>query len=328
MEEKHKNVLLLAMLILFGYWSFLLLRPFIGFLLLGVILAFLFYPLYRKFSKDFGDTGAAVLSVIIVVLLIIIPSFWLAANLVGQANNAYQMVVDRGMSASSIFGTLQDWTSFDITPYLEDAVQTGKDAVTAAIPGLISSTSNFIIGILLFFFVFYYSLKDGREWYLHASNALPIKRSYKRRLQSDLESMTRSLFYGQILTAALIGVGCGIIFFAFGVPNAVFWGFVMMVLAFLPLLGAPIVYAPAGIILMLQDKWVQGIGIIIMCTLIIFLIEYIIRPKFVSKTSQLHPLIVIIGALGGIYILGFVGFLVGPLILGIFVTLLGFDYGE
>lgn len=327
MEDKYKTIVLAILLLLFAYWSYLLLSPFLSYLILGTLLAFLFQPLHEKLSKRIGETSAAIVSILLVILIIILPSLWITATLVTQATNAYDLALTRGLDATVLFDRLQAATSFDISGPYTTMLEAGKGAAAAAIPKVLTVTSNVLIGMVVFFFVFYYGLKDGREWYVAASNALPIRKNYKHKLQHEIESMTKALFYGQILTAVLIGIGTGIIFGLFGIPNAVFWGFLMMILALLPLLGAPIVYIPAGIILMVNGRWIAGICVIVLCTLIIFLIEYVIRPKFVSRTSQIHPLVVIIGALGGIYLLGFVGFLIGPLILGIFLTLLSFDYG-
>lgn len=326
MEERYRTILFIILLVIFGYWSFLLLHPFMTYLVLGIILAFLVYPVYWWLSKGIGEGLAAFFSILLVLIVIIIPSIWLAMSLVAQGTNAYHLVVSKGLTGSAIFDTLQAWTAFDITPYYTAALNTGKDFAAKALPHIITGTSSFFIGLVIFFFVFYYGLKDGKEWYAHMNNALPLKNAQKNRLQQDIKSMTRSLFYGQMLTAALIGIGCGAVFWYFGIPNAVLWGFIMMLLAFLPFLGAPIVYLPAAIILALQSRWIPALGILLLCTIIIFIVEYIVRPKFVSKTGQIHPVIVIAGALGGIYLLGFVGFLIGPLILGIFTTLLSFDY--
>jgi predicted PurR-regulated permease PerM len=328
MEDKYKTIVLVILLLLFAYWSYLLLSPFLSYLILGVLLAFLFRPMHERLTKHMGETPAAILSILLVLLIIILPSVWITATLVTQATSAYQLAIDQGFGATAALQSVQSWVGFDITSQYAAMLEASKGAAAAAIPKVLTVTSNVLIGMVVFFFVFYYGLKDGRDWYMAASNALPIRKNYKRKLQHEIESMTKALFYGQILTALLIGIGTGVIFVLFNISNAVFWGFLMMILALLPLLGAPIVYIPAGIILMMNGRWIAGIGVIVLCTLVIFFIEYIVRPKFVSRTSQIHPLVVIIGALGGIYLLGFVGFLIGPLILGIFLTLLSFDYGS
>ena len=77
---------------------------------------------------------------------------------------------------------------------------------------------------------------------------------------------------------------------------------------------------------MLNGRWVAGISIIALCSIVVVVVDNIVRPKFVSNTAQIHPLTVIIGAIGGIAFMGFVGFVMGPLILNIFMTLVTFDY--
>lgn len=322
MEEKHRILVMFSILLFFAYLSYLLIAPFLTYILLGLILAMLFHPFYRRSSRIIGEAPAAVLSIIVMVLLVVIPSLIVGVELVQQARNAYGLLVDSGfdlvIAASYIPGVeVQDL----------EALIPAKSEVAAALPSILSTTSAVIIGVLLFFFTMYYALKDGKEWYSSVSNILPIKRAYKRRLKEEIEQMTRVLFYGQIFTSVLIGIGCGAVLWHFGIPNPVFWGFLVVIFAFLPVLGAPVVFLPAGIWLLFKEQWMAGIAVIALCTLVVFIVEYIIRPKVISKASQIHPLTVILGALGGIYLLGFVGFLIGPLVLGIFVTLMGLDYG-
>jgi predicted PurR-regulated permease PerM len=327
MEDKLKTVALFVLLLIFAYLSYLLISPFFSAILLGVIFAFLSFPLYVRLSKKTNLTLAAVITLVLLLLVIILPSIWLTASLLTQASNAYQLVQSHGINSTAIFDRIQTWTSFDVTEPYNAAVEAGKGAAAAAIPGVITSTSNIIVGFIIFLFVFYYALKDGRDWFRGLGAALPIHRKYRKQLQDDVESMTKALFYGQVLTAVLIGILCGAILAILGVPNAIFWGFVMVIFSFLPILGAPIVYIPAGIILMLNGNWVSGILIIVLCAAIQLTIDYVVRPKFIGKQAEIHPLIVIIGALGGIMVFGFIGFLIGPLILGLFVRLLTFDYG-
>jgi predicted PurR-regulated permease PerM len=322
MEEKHRLFIMFFILVIFGYLSYLLIAPFITYILLGLILAVLFYPFYKRTSRFIGEAPAAVLSIIVMVLLVVIPSIIVGFELVEQARNAYGLMIESGLDLATAVSYVPGVEVADI-----EALIPAKSKVAAALPSLISMTGAVVIGVLLFFFTMYYALKDGKEWYSAVSNILPIKRDYKHRLKEDIEQMTRVLFYGQILTSVLIGLGCGAVLWYFGIPNPVFWGFLIVIFAFLPVLGAPIVYLPMGIWLMVKGLWVPGAAVIALCTLIVFIVEYIIRPKVISKASQIHPLTVILGALGGIYLLGFVGFLIGPLVLGIFVTLMSFDYG-
>lgn len=320
MEEKLKLVILGLLLLGLGYMSYKIVFPFFAYIILGLLLAFLFFPLYSMAKRDTNETFAAILSIVTVLLLIILPSVWVTTNLITQATSAYQTVNERGITITLIASYIPGVEAEDIL-----GVIPSTDTLVAKIPDLITGTGEFFLGLVILFIVMYYALKEGDAWYATAIRALPIKQHQKHRLRDEIKDMTKALFYGQVLTALLIGVLCGVVFWMFGLPDPVFWGFVMMLFAFLPLLGAPIVYIPAGIILIINDAVLEGIGVIALCTLVIFFAEYIVRPKFVSSSTELHPLTVIIGAIGGIYALGFVGFLIGPLILGIFITVLSFE---
>jgi predicted PurR-regulated permease PerM len=320
--EERSRLPLTVVLLLFAILCYVLLKPFLTYLLLGIILAFLTYPAYAWLAKRMRPAYAAGISTLVSVLLVIIPLTWLTRELLIQASDAYRLASEHGVTGSVVFDTLQSLTTFDVTASYNTALAAGQETIAKAIPTLITSTGNIVVGMILFFFVYYYALIEGKAWFAGASNALPFNKAVKHRLQSEIAAMTKGLFYGQVLTAVLIGIGCGLVFLLLGVDNAVLWGFLMMLLAFLPLLGAPFVYIPAGILVGLGGSWGLGILLIVLCTCIVVFVEYIVRPKFVSSTSAMHPLTVIIGALGGIYLLGFIGFLAGPLVIGIFLSLL------
>jgi predicted PurR-regulated permease PerM len=329
MEDKHKAVALFILLLIFAYLSYRILEPFLNFIVFGILFAFLFYPVYKWLTERMNSTGSALLVLLCVLLVIIIPSIWLTASLITQAGNAYEAAQAQGIqfNGTGIASRLQMWIGLDLHEPIISAFSSAKEWLTRAIPGIISSTGAFLLGLFILFFVMYYALKEGATWYQNAGGIMPIRKKYKERLIHDVELMTKALFYGQVLTAVLIGVLCGIIFVLFGIPNAIFWGFVMIIFSFLPILGAPVVYIPAGIILMFNGGWIGGILLILLCAIAQFVVDYYVRPKIIGKQAEIHPLIVIIGALGGVIVFGFVGFLVGPLILGLFLRLLTFDYG-
>jgi predicted PurR-regulated permease PerM len=328
MDTKHKTIGLFLLVILFGYWSFKILSPFLNFFLLGLIIAFLFYPLYKKLAKESTQTIGAALVLIIIFLIVVIPSIWLTTTLIVQATNAYQGLQAQGieLTTTSLANKINSMVAIDIGGMLTNLFAHIRDASALSIPSFLSRAGEFFIGIVIFFFVVYYALKEGKDWYAKGMQSIPLRKENKQQLGQEIEQATKALFYGQALTAILIGILCGLLFWLFGIPNAVFWGFIMMIFGFLPLLGAPMIYVPAGIILIMRSHWIAGLSLIALCSVVIFLVDYVIRPKFVSNQAAIHPLTVIVGALGGIYLLGFLGFLIGPLILKIFLTLISFEY--
>jgi predicted PurR-regulated permease PerM len=89
----------------------------------------------------------------------------------------------------------------------------------------------------------------------------------------------------------------------------------------LPVIGASVVFIPAGIILIVQGKFWLGIGYLIYNVLYSSIIEYVIKPRLIGKRMQMNSFFVFIGIIGGIKLFGMIGIVYGPLIITIFLTL-------
>ena len=323
-----REIALYAFLILFGWLSYLVLEPFLEYIILALLFAFLFHPIYRLLDKLLWSWLAASIVLIIVLLCIVIPSVYLAGTLIQQTTSAYQAVQASGISIfdeSSIADTILHWTGLDVHEQVVELFGQGREAIKAAIPGIIASTGAFFLGLFLFFFVLYFALQDGPAWFRSAFNAFPFKDKHKEEIAEKLRRQANALLYGQILTSVLVGTIVGYLFWLFSVPNYIFWAFVATILGIIPVMGAFLVYIPGGIYLMWEGLWFNGIMVVVLSTVLHLVIDNILRPKLVSQASEIHPAIVILGALGGIAMMGMVGFLVGPLILSFFVTMLEID---
>lgn len=329
MEGRIQLVALYALLVAFGVLSYMLLAPFFGYLVMGLLFAFLFRPMYKVLEKAFLPGFAAAIVILTILVAIILPSIWFSVQLVGQATNAYRTVQDLGIDVadeSSVVAYLNSLVAVDIQVQLKAIFQAGRETINESIPGLLTGAGMFILGLFLMFLVMYYALKDGEAWMDTVLRALPLRQAHRNKLGEQIALETRALMYGQLVTVILVGMLGGIAFFVAGIPNAVFWAFVMVVLGLIPVLGAPVVYVPGGLWLLSQGRWLAGSIVIGACFGGQALIENVLRPKMVSSAAQVHPVTVILGAIGGIAVFGFVGFVLGPLILSIFFTLLSVDY--
>jgi predicted PurR-regulated permease PerM len=110
----------------------------------------------------------------------------------------------------------------------------------------------------------------------------------------------------------------------FGVSNWLFWGAIMIIMAFLPVLGTPVVWVPAAVGLILDGETARGIGLLIFGSTVVMNIDNFLRPRLMSGRTKVHPVLILIGVLGGLKIFGFVGMLVGPLILALLVAFIKF----
>src|SRR5215469_15422318 len=110
----------------------------------------------------------------------------------------------------------------------------------------------------------------------------------------------------------------------FNITNWLFWGAIMTIMAFLPVLGTPVIWIPAGVGQILDGNTGRGIGLLVYSSIVVLNIDNFVRPKLVSSQTKVHPLLILIGVLGGLKIFGFIGMLLGPLILALLVALIRF----
>ncbi len=132
----------------------------------------------------------------------------------------------------------------------------------------------------------------------------------------------RAVFVGQMLTSIIQAVVGGIGFLIAGVPGAILWTAVMAILALLPVVGAFLVWIPAGIYLLVSGEIGWGIFLLLWGALVVSNVDNFVRPKLIGDRSGIHPLFVLVGVLGGVAAFGFIGLFLGPVLVGVTVSVL------
>jgi predicted PurR-regulated permease PerM len=188
-------------------------------------------------------------------------------------------------------------------------------------------TVNFIFMFFVFLYVSYFFLIDGKLLLDRILLYLPLEDMKEQRLLDRFTSVTRATLKGTALIGVLQGTLAGIAFAVVGIEAAVFWGTVMTVLSIIPAIGSALVWVPAAIILAAGGSYLKAIGLTLFCGLIVGSLDNVLRPRLVGKDTQMHELMIFFGTLGGIAMFGLIGFIVGPIIAALFVTIWEI-YGE
>jgi predicted PurR-regulated permease PerM len=137
-----------------------------------------------------------------------------------------------------------------------------------------------------------------------------------------LKSSTFGNVLGQGLICLVQAISLGIGFLVFGLPDPFFWATITFFISFLPVIGAPIVFVPAGLISLAYGDTTSGYGILIWGFVLVTNIDNLLR-YFISKYfADTHPLITIIGVIAGIPVFGILGLVFGPLLISWFLLLL------
>jgi predicted PurR-regulated permease PerM len=324
-------VLGVSILFLAVTWTFL--KP----LLLGALLAGLAGGLYRWILRLVGGRPslAAGLTLLIVFIVIVGPlsAFlgvvvrqaisiandalpWLQQQL-GAANafNAHDWLVQRYPSLAHYVPTQQE--------IADTAARVAKTAGAYLVAGATQVTAG-TAGLLLNFFVMLYALffflRDGRAILEKIFYYTPLDHQDEVRLLERFTSVTRATIKGTLVIGAVQGTLAGLGLWAAGIDGAAFWGTVMTVLSVVPGIGSALVWLPAVIYLFIVGKTATATLLLIWCAAGVSTIDNLLRPRLVGKDAQMPDLLILIGTLGGLFVFGPVGFIIGPLICGLFLT--------
>jgi predicted PurR-regulated permease PerM len=324
-------------LLLLGYGAFLVLRPFISALLWAVILVFTTWPAFRLLRERTGLSAgyAAGIMVALGFLLIGLPIVF-AAPTSREDVEALRAAVERllltGLPGLAAFLSglplvgpyIQQWLlGWDATiagllepirPYAGTIAQSALSVLLAVLSGL----AELLLAIFLAFFFY----RDGPRMAQHAEAAMEkLAGPRTRRLIQLTGDVTRGVVYGLLGTAIVQGIMTAFGLWIAGVPQPVLLGVVAGVISIFPV-GAPLVWIPATIWLLVQGEVGWGIFMGLYGAFGISSVDNIIRPWLISRGADLPLLLTLLGAIGGVLAFGFLGLFLGPVVLAVAFTLL------
>lgn len=314
--------------------AFFIFKPYLNVLVLAAVSAVIFYPLYQKML---GKTGkypglAAALTVVAASVLIFTPLILAGTQIVTEANSIYAKLNDNSSQEIGPLGDIQPSDNKiirNIQEKFEGAITNIMENFKGLFDWIISnatilfeSAANLGLSIFLWFFSFYYFLRDGhkiRGLLIHFS---PLSDQHDKEILGGLVRSIKSVVGGSLIVAVAQGVLGGLGMGIFGVPNPAIWGLIAIIAALIPMVGTALVMLPASAYLLLTNQTWPAVGLLIFSFLLVGGIDNILRPKLMQHSIGLHPLAILLSVLGGIAFFGPVGFLTGPIILSLLVELI------
>ena len=310
--------------------AYFLLYPFLQFLVFALLLTYMLHPLTKWLQVRIRSRSrVALLMILLFLVAVLLPIVYVTAQLVREVRTTVSMVTespDRYVHLEKAERWIARLTGepADLHAYRNQLVTQVRGFLVKAAPDFLGSISELLLGFFIMLFVMFYSLQTGRGSLERVRAVIPLAPNLKDKLIEEIKSVTRAVIYGQVVTALIQGSLGGIGFLIFGVSNAVLWGFIMIVLSFLPLIGTPIIWAPAGIVLILSGATARGIGLLLWGGILVMNVDNFLKPRLISGQSNIHPVVVLLGVLGGLKLFGFIGLVAGPLILALLITLINF----
>ena len=186
---------------------------------------------------------------------------------------------------------------------------------------LILNFPTIFLQLIVTFFTFFFVLRDKDIIVSYLQSILPFSKDIEKKLFESSKGITSSVIYGQVIIGMIQGLIVGLGLFIFNIPNALFLTLLASLAGIFPIIGTTIVWLPIVIYLFIKGSTFSAIGIT-MFGITSNVIDNVIRPAFVSKKTRMHPLLVLIGMIGGLFLFGILGFIIGPLIIAYVLIIL------
>ncbi len=315
----------------------LILWPFFGAVFWAGVLALLFHPVYNFLLGRFRGRRvlAALATLSIVLVMVILPLTLIAASLIQEVSGLYQRVksgeVDFGRYFQLVVAALPTWLTGLLDRFgvgdlavLQDRLRAamterGQAMATRAL-GIGSDTLDVIVAFFVAMYVLFFLLLDGPRVIGNIRRAVPLRPEHKDRLLTQLAAVIRATVKGNVLVAVAQGTLGGLAFWVLGVHAPILWGVVMAFLSLLPAIGAALIWVPVAIYLLATGAIWKGIALIAFGTLVIGLIDNVLRPILVGKETKLPDYVILVSTIGGLAIFGLNGFVLGPVIVAMFIV--------
>ena len=311
--------------------------PFLKPLLLGALLAGLFHPLYRWITRLLGGRQSLGAGVTLLVLLVLGlgPISVFLGIVVQQALTVSDQAIpwlSQHLGAAST-SNIHDWlvqrfpALAEYMPSQEQLLQqVGTAAKTAGafLVGFASrmtvTTAAFLLNLFVMLYAMFFFFKDGHKILERIFYYLPLSDEDERSMLARFTSITRATVKGTLVIGVIQGTLAGVAFWVAGIDGAALWGTIMTILSIIPGIGAPLVWVPVVIVLFVNGQYVTGTLLLVWCGVVVATIDNFLRPLFVGRDAQMPDLLILIGTLGGLFLFGPIGFIVGPIICGLFLT--------
>lgn len=179
------------------------------------------------------------------------------------------------------------------------------------------AVGNGVAQVLFSAFLAFFLLRDAPELSRRLSIAVErLAGERGQRLIKVAGDTVRGVIFGILGTALAQALVAGLGFWIAGVPGVVLLSVLTFFFAVIPY-GPPLIWVPAGIWLISQDKIGMGIFMLIWGAGFISMVDNFLRPFLISQGSKTPFALVFCGVIGGALAFGLVGVFLGPILLAV-----------
>jgi predicted PurR-regulated permease PerM len=312
------------------YLSSLVLGPFLVPLAWAAVFAMLFHNMQVRLAARTGRNRAALVLTLLTAVLIVVPGVTFVAVLAREAAQLADYLQQSSVMAPQQIERVWEVVRAkspialpgDPMQLLGEGVRRVLTFLAPRAGAIVADVFATVGTLVAMLFALFFLVRDGDIIGRELRNLLPLPRSQCDRLMRGIRDLVIASVGAGVLVALAQGTIGGVAFWALGLGAPVFWGVVMAFCSLIPVVGATLVWVPATLWLLLAGSIGKGIAMAVIGVLGISMADNVLRPLLLSGTTQVNGLLIFFGLLGGVAAFGFIGLVLGPIILVVTVNLL------
>ena len=306
--------------------------------LMTIVLAALFtgvsYPAYERLKRRFGQREklAAAVTLVLLLALVIGPLLFVLGAVAAEAARVNETLVPGIQKAIDDPQLIDSWLrqlpGYDrIQPYRAEILSKAGQLIEGigqffinALAGTTKATVVFIFHFVVMLYTMFFFFLDGPKFVKSILSHLPLADTDKEHLLNQFVSVTRATLKGTIVIGVIQGILGGFSFWMVGIQGAIFWGTIMTILSIIPGVGGALVWVPAAIVLVAMGSFWKALILVLFSALIVGSVDNLLRPILVGRDTKMHELMIFFSTLGGLLVFGAMGFILGPILAGLFLS--------
>lgn len=325
-DEYFKKISTTIILVVLIVLSYFLLKPLLMSIIVGILLAFIFNPLYNWINKYLKMKNlTAFLLCLVLIVVIVLPLWYITPIIINQSIKFYiaSQQMDFVKPLSTIFPSLFESEAFsnEVASAIRTFITKTTNSMMNSLSSVLLNFAKVFLQLLVMFFTFFFVLRDKEVLLEYIKSLIPFSKDVEKKLFKSTRDITLSVLYGQIILGIVQGIVAGIGFFIFKVPNALLLTALAALAGIFPIVGTAIVWVPVAIYFLIAGNSLAAFGIVVF-GLISTILETMLKPMFVSRMTQMNSSIVLISMIGGLFLFGILGLILGPLIIAYLLIIL------
>lgn len=323
-SDRFGLLLFYGVVLLVGYLAYVIIQPFLAALAWAAILSMTLHPLHERLESRTGPSTAALLTVLVTTAVIVGPVATLLSILADDLPRVVAFVQTLPQRAApeqiqALWNLIRERSPVELpadpTALVTDVAQRVITFLAPRVGTLVANIASTAGSLFVMLFAMFFFLRDGRNFGMVLRRLLPFEESERERLIVSTRDLVIASVGAGLTVAATQGFIGGIAFWALGVDAAAAWGVVIAMCALIPVVGAAIVWAPLALWWLLTGEVARGLVLAAIGAGVIGMTDNVLRPVLLSGRTSVSGLVILLGLLGGVSAFGFIGLVVGPIIL-------------